>query len=170
MQKLRFNKYKEGYRKLKLQDLLINHSVKNKNLQVLLVESISNKHGFIKQEEQFEDRVIASKDLTNYTVIDDCTFAYNPSRLNVGSIAYKERGKERSVVSPLYVCFKTNEKLEDSYLWYWFQTSQFNRQRELFTEGGVRDSLSFTNLKELQILLPINKEQIKIGSSIEILF
>ncbi|WEV38153.1 restriction endonuclease subunit S [Lactobacillus sp. ESL0680] len=119
--------------------------------------------GFIKQTEQFGDYSVASTDLSNYFVISEYTFAYNPSRINVGSIAYKSQGKQNSIVSPLYISFKTTEKLEDTYLWYWFKTQNFEKQREVFSEGGVRDTLSFNQLSEMQIYIPQLLEQQNIG-------
>ena len=49
--------------------------------------SVSNKQGFINQSEQFEDRIVASDDTSNYKVVKKDDFAYNPARINVGSIA-----------------------------------------------------------------------------------
>ena len=64
--------------------------------------------GFIAQNEQFEDRNVASNNTSNYYVIEKGVFAYNPSRLNVGSLALKQNDKV-SLVSPLYECFTTNQ-------------------------------------------------------------
>src|SRR5690606_19460861 len=80
-------------------------SKRNRNGENYTVFSVSNKYGFIKQAEQFEDRVIASDNTENYKVISKNVFAYNPARINVGSIArMKEIGT--GIVSPMYVCFK----------------------------------------------------------------
>ena len=90
----------------KLDDILIKNTAKNKDLSILNVESISNKKGFISQKEQFDNYQVASKDLSNYYVIHPKDFAYNPSRINVGSIAYKSPNDVKGIVSPLYVSFK----------------------------------------------------------------
>ena len=60
------------------------HNKTGKDLPVL---SVSNKHGFVEQSEQFEDRIIASDDTSNYKIVSINDFAYNPARINVGSIA-----------------------------------------------------------------------------------
>ena len=145
-------------------DLLTKNSKKNKDLNVTNVESVSNKTGFTKQTEQFEDYSVASADLSNYYVITEKQFAYNPSRINVGSIAYKAVGDDKSVVSPLYVSFSTKKLLNDGYLWNWFKTTSFQSQRERLSEGGVRDTLSFNQLSEMSINVPEYLEQEKIGS------
>lgn len=136
--------------------------MRNKNLTIKNVESISNKFGFIRQEEQFDNYKVASSDLTNYFVIKEGQFAYNPSRINVGSIAYKNIGSESSIVSPLYVSFYT-KNLDDYYLWHWFKTSQFKKQRSILSEGGVRDTLSFKQLSEINIATPTINECKLIG-------
>lgn len=140
------------------------NSQRNKDLAITNVESVSNKAGFIKQTEQFEDYSVASADLSNYFVISPKQFAYNPSRINVGSIAYKNEGEEKSVVSPLYISFSTKKILDDIFLWNWFKTSEFERQRKYLAEGGVRDTLSFTQLSEINIIHPTLPEQQKIGT------
>lgn len=84
----------------KLNDVLIKNNTRNKDLSTLNVESISNKKGFISQKEQFDNYQVASKDLSNYYVIHPKDFAYNPSRINVGSIAYKSLNDVKGIVSP----------------------------------------------------------------------
>ena len=65
---------------------------------------------------------------------------------------------------PLYVSFSTKNNINDAFLWYWFRTSSFKKQRIQFSEGGVRDTLPFENLKKMRIKLPRLNEQQKIGS------
>ena len=161
---LRFAGFAEDWEERKLRDLLNKNSEKNKKLSVINVESVSNKTGFTKQTDQFEDYSVASADLSNYYVIREKQFAYNPSRINVGSIAYKDLGDEISVVSPLYVSFSTKKVLNDGFLWNWFKTASFDAQRQRLSEGGVRDTLSFNQLSEMNTMFPTYPEQEKIGS------
>jgi len=161
---LRFDGFTDEWKGWKLGNTLTKNSKKNKDLIFENVESVSNKYGFKKQTEQFEDYSIASADLSNYYVIKEKQFAYNPSRINVGSIAYKSLGEPTSIVSPLYVSFSTKEMLSDKYLWNWFKTSAFESQRQRLSEGGVRDTLSFNQLSEMLLNTPEYLEQQKIGS------
>ena len=135
----------------KLKDILTKWNEKNKDNIVCYVESISNKYGFIPQTEQFEDRNVASKNLENYYIIRKNVFAYNPSRLNVGSLALKENDKV-SVVSPLYECFTTNQN--NKFLLEWFRSKYFKKETLSKFEGGVRNTLNFSNLCEIKINLP----------------
>lgn len=161
---LRFKGFTDDWEERKLRDLLNKNSEKNKNLSVINVESVSNKTGFTKQTDQFEDYSVASADLSNYYVIREKQFAYNPSRINVGSIAYKDLGDEISVVSPLYVSFSAKKILNDGFLWNWFKTASFDDQRQRLSAGGVRDTLSFNQLSEMNTMFPTYPEQQKIGS------
>ena len=142
----------------KLKDILVKWNKKNKNNSVKYVESISNKYGFISQSDQFEDRNVASKDLNNYYIIEKGVFGYNPSRLNVGSLALKTNDKV-SVVSPLYECFTTSQN--NQYLLEWFDSKYFRKETISKFEGGVRNTLNFSNLCEIEIGLPTIEKQNK---------
>lgn len=161
---LRFTGFEDDWKEVKLGEVLKKNNKKNRDLAINNVESVSNKLGFVKQTEQFEDYSVASADLSNYYVISEKQFAYNPSRINVGSIAYKKEGDTLSVVSPLYISFSTVENTDDSYLWYWFKTSLFDSQRAIYSEGGVRDTLSFNQLSDIELIFPTLPEQEAIGS------
>ena len=154
----------------KLDDILIKNNAKNKDLSILNVESISNKKGFISQKEQFDNYQVASKDLSNYYVIHPKDFAYNPSRINVGSIAYKSPNDVKGIVSPLYVSFKCkNDIVLDKYLWHWFKSTNFEHQRVRLSEGGVRDTLSFNQLSKMKISIPSFEIQRQTINLLEIL-
>ena len=150
-----FNDYDKVF---KLKDILVKWNKKNKNNSVKYVESISNKYGFISQSDQFEDRNVASKNLNNYYIIEKGVFGYNPSRLNVGSLALKTNDKI-SVVSPLYECFTTSQN--NQYLLEWFDSKYFRKETISRFEGGVRNTLNFSNLCEIEIRLPIIEKQNK---------
>lgn len=167
-QELRFkdengNDFPEWEEKM-LGEVLIKNSTKNKKQKYSLVQSVSNKHGFINQDEMFEDRRVASKDTSNYYVIEKGHFAYNPSRIDVGSLAYKY-DDEISVISPLYISFRANHKyVSDAYLLNWFSSEQFIKQMNGSFEGSVRNTLSYESLIKMSISLPKEKEQEKISS------
>ena len=127
------------------------------------MQSISNKYGFVNQEEYFEDRKIASNNLSNYYIVKNKNFAYNPSRINVGSLAYK-KDFLISVISPLYVSFYAdNIYVNDIFLLNWFFSLPFYKQMSSSFEGSVRNNLSYDTLSNFNILLPVLEEQQKIA-------
>lgn len=148
----------------KLGEVFIKNSNKNKGQKYSLVQSVSNKYGFINQDEMFEDRRVASKDTSNYYVIEKGHFAYNPSRIDVGSLAYKF-DDEISTISPLYISFRAKkENLNDDYLLNWFNTEQFIKQMNSSFEGSVRNTLSYESLVKMVISIPCLEEQTKIAN------
>ena len=76
----------EGWRLLCLGKCLSEVKERNKRLGKWPVLSITNQQGFVLSEEYFE-RLVYSHNLQNYKIIRRGQFAYNPSRLNVGSLA-----------------------------------------------------------------------------------
>ena len=90
-------------------DVIEQISKRNKNNAIQNVLSVSNRQGFIKQSDQFENRNVASEDTSNYKIVEQNDFAFNPARINVGSIA-RLTTFEKGIVSPMYICFRTQEQ------------------------------------------------------------
>jgi len=137
-------------------------SNRNKNCEVDLVLSVSNTKGFIRQSDQFEDRVIASSDISNYKIVEKHDFAFNPARINVGSIA-RLKLYDTGIISPMYTCFKCLDTLNSSYLEYFLMTYSFDVEMKKRLEGSVRQTLSADALSEIAIELPCIEEQEKIS-------
>ena len=134
-----------------------NRNKRNANLPIL---SVSNRQGFIAQSEQFETRVIASDDTSNYKIVIKDDFAYNPSRINVGSIA-RLVNYESGIVSPMYQCFRCYDEILPEYLEQFFQSRYFQLEIEKKLEGSVRLCLSMDGIKSIQFsLLPIYEQKV----------
>ena len=73
------------WKKVKLKELIKEVNEKNKEEKVKRVLSVTNSRGFVSQEEYFEGTV-HSDNISNYKIVRKNQFAYNPSRVNVGSI------------------------------------------------------------------------------------
>lgn len=163
-QKLRFVNYDDEWEKVRLNDCISISNLRNKNNEDIPILSVTNKLGFIKQDQQFEDRKIASNDTKNYKIVEKDDFAYNPARINVGSIAML-KNYERGIISPMYIVFKTkSNKLCPEFLEYYLETYYFKLQILKRLEGSVRLILSAESLKNIEMLLPSLKEQIKISN------
>lgn len=129
------------------------------------VLSVTNTRGFILQEEQF-DKIVASNDTSNYKVVRRGEFAYNPSRVNVGSLAMLNEYDE-GILSPMYIVFKANENIDKAYLLQCLQSWWFRGHIPAYTQGSVRDSLSFDGLCSMKFYIPTLQEQKAISAILE---
>ncbi|MEI3533310.1 MAG: restriction endonuclease subunit S [Bacilli bacterium] len=94
-------------------------------------------------------------DISNYTIIKKGYIAYNPSRINLGSIAlYREN--ELCVVSPMYEVFRIKEpkKLMPEYLMMWLSREEFYRYTWFYSAGSVRDTFNYNLMEEVRIPIP----------------
>ena len=141
-------------------------SERNKLCRYSNVLSVSNRFGFINQSEQFEDRNVASDDVRNYKVVHRGDFAYNPARINVGSIAML-KSFESGIVSPMYICFQVDDTIVDpSFFELFLETEAFKDEMEIRLEGSVRRCLSFEALCEIHLPLPALLVQRSISNKI----
>ena len=139
---------------------------KNKDNLSLPAFSISNKNGFIPQEEQFgKDNTYSKTDKSSNYIVKPKYFAYNPARINVGSIAYQNTITP-VLVSSLYEIFRSDNNIDDVFLQYWFRSEYFYKQIQRLQEGGVRQYFFIDKMRESQIYLTNVSEQNKIGSII----
>lgn len=137
-------------------------SKRNKNNAIQNVLSVSNRQGFIKQSDQFENRNVASEDTSNYKIVEKNDFAFNPARINVGSIA-RLTTFEKGIVSPMYICFRTQENVAPEYIDFFFESKHFYCEIQKRLEGSVRQCLSFEGLCNIPLSLPSFEMQQLIG-------
>lgn len=137
-------------------------SKRNKNNAIQNVLSVSNRQGFIKQSDQFENRNVASEDISNYKIVEKNDFSFNPARINVGSIA-RLTTFEKGIVSPMYICFRTQENVAPEYIEFFFESKHFYCEIQKRLEGSVRQCLSFEGLCNIPFSLPSLEMQQRIG-------
>ena len=137
----------------KLGDFLEQTSKRNRDGMVKNVLSVSNSVGFVKQSEQFSERTVASDDTSGYKIVTKDDFAYNPARINVGSIAQLTT-YECGIVSPMYICFHVRGSLNSTFLANYFKSNVFLQEVNKRLEGSVRQCLSFESLCEIFIPVP----------------
>lgn len=146
--KLRFPEFQNAgeWEPTNLKAITYKTNKRNKTGESLPIYSINNKQGFIKQEDQFDGIDSSSRgyDLSLYNLVDKHTFAYNPARINVGSIGYSG-DLNNIIISSLYVCFKTRESVIDDFLLKYFDSDLFNKAVVNSVEGGIRSYLFFSN-------------------------
>ena len=160
--------FKQSKTNGRLGDFIEQVSVRNKNGLYSNVLSVSNKQGFVKQSEQFEDRTVASEDTSNYKIVKRNNFAYNPARINVGSIARLTKF-DVGIVSPMYVCFRTKASIIPEYMEAFFTSQQFFYEMMKRLEGSVRLCLSYEGLCNIPVYIPDMNKQIAMGQNISLI-
>lgn len=147
----------------KLGTVITEYSVRNKNKENIPVYSVTNEQGFCTG---YFSKEVASKDRTTYKIVPQGYFAYNPSRINVGSVDWQDC-EERVIVSPLYVVFGVDKKLDQQYLLHYLKSDIARTYINALATGSVRDNLKFSVLQELPINLRPIDEQRKLASVLD---
>ena len=148
---------------VKLGSLISEYSVRNKADEDIPVYSVTNEQGFCTG---YFSKEVASQDRTTYKIVPRGCFAYNPSRINVGSVDVQEC-EDRVIVSPLYVVFSVDEKLNRRYLLHYLKSDITLTYIKAYASGSVRDNLKFSILKDFPINLPSAEEQEQIVATLD---
>ena len=114
------------------------------------------------------EKEVFSKDLSNYKIVKQGMIAYNPSRINVGSVACQNKA-ENVIVSPLYIVFSVDASvILPEILELFLKSNIGQKQIKSLTSGSVRDSLKYSALEKeilgvfskLSILIDQRKQQL----------
>ena len=157
----------EEWQEVTLGDITTVVNKRNKSKRNLPIFSINNVDGFVPQSQQFEgmDSNARGYDTSSYKIAYKHTFAYNPARINIGSIGYSGELND-ILISSLYVCFKTIDGVDDDFLMCFFNSYMFNQAVESNVEGGIRNYLFYENFSRIKLRLPALNEQRRIASCI----
>ena len=102
-------------------------------------------------------------DLTPYKIVSNGDFVYNPSRFDLGSIAYRTEGL--CIVSHLYQIFHLNEKgkekIDPIWLFISLRRKEFRREVTFRNFGSQRPEFNFNDLSEIVLPLPSIEQQRK---------
>lgn len=124
------------------------------------IYSVTNEVGFIRSLDLF-DKQVFSADTRNYKRVEFGNLAYNPSRINVGSVAICE-DKNGGAVSPMYCVIRCKSGLLPYYLLRFLKSDVGLKQIRHYCEGAVRSQLKFRDLSLIPIYLPSLSEQERI--------
>lgn len=163
---IRFKGFTDAWEQRSFKEITFLSGKKNKDNLALESYSITNEEGFVPQNEHFENGgTMKDADKSMYIIVSANSFAYNPARINVGSIGYKADGED-VIVSSLYEVFKTIEDIDDNFLWHWFKSPHLQRLIMKFQEGGVRLYFYYNKLCLGYISVPEYREQNKISQTL----
>lgn len=140
----------------KLGDYIKEYSARNKLDEEIPVYSVTNSNGFCRD---YFGKEVASNNKKTYKIVPRNAFAYNPSRINVGSVDYQHY-EDRVIVSPLYNVFTVDERILPQYLYFYLKNPNTIKRIRTVASGSVRDNLKLSMLCEFPICVPpINKQQ-----------
>lgn len=140
----------------RLGDYIKEYSARNKFDEEIPVYSVTNSNGFCRD---YFGKEVASNNKRTYKIVPRNAFAYNPSRINVGSVDYQHY-EDRVIVSPLYNVFTVDEKILPQYLYFYLKSPNTMKRIRTVASGSVRDNLKLSMLCEFPIQVPsINRQQ-----------
>ncbi len=134
-------------KRVPLGNFVAEYSARNKNNEDIPVYSVTNSQGFCRE---YFGKEVASKDKTTYKIVPYGYFAYNPSRINVGSVDW-QRCETQVIVSPLYNVFSVSDELDRQFLYYFLKSNIGRQMIRAKAAGSVRDNLKLDMLKEITI-------------------
>ncbi|MBZ4212965.1 restriction endonuclease subunit S, partial [Mycoplasma sp. U97] len=161
---IRFKEFTNDWEQRRLGNIVLPYRIKNNLGLNLKSYSISNKFGFVYQNDFFKNggkAVFANK--KNSLIVEPFSFAYNPARIDVGSIGYY-KNNECCLISPLYEVFKTQENINDNFVLCWFKSNLFSKIINNNKEGSVRNTLYIRNILDEFMSIPNIYEQQNISS------
>ena len=131
--------------------------------------TISAQQGLINQEEYF-NKSVSAKDVTNYYLLHAGDFAYNKSYSNgypMGAIKCLNR-YEKGAVSTLYICFRFIEGNINSFFEHYFEFGLHNSEIEKVAQEGARNhgllNIALNDFFNISMRIPSTSEQTKIAN------
>ena len=141
----------EGWKVGTLGDITKNKSAKVKERNDVKVLSPVTTGELVLSEEYFTKQVFSSS-IAKYKIVNKGDFAYNPARVNIGSLGRNEFDFD-GCVSPVYVVFSVIDGY-DNYFDLFRKTDFFKDSVASLAIGGVRQSLSYDDLSSIEVIIP----------------
>lgn len=141
----------EGWKVGTLGDITKNKSAKVKERNDVKVLSPVTTGELVLSEEYFTKQVFSSS-IAKYKIVNKGDFAYNPARVNIGSLGRNEFDFD-GCVSPVYVVFSVLDGYEN-YFDLFRKTDFFKDSVASLAIGGVRQSLSYDDLSLIETIIP----------------
>jgi hypothetical protein len=106
-------------------------------------------------------------DMSRYLRVRKTWFAYNPMRINVGSIGWAHSESLDGVISPDYVVFSCRPQIDPKWVFSYLKSEHGLQAINLETAGSVRERLYFNALSRVKVPLPPLEEQRQIVEKLE---
>lgn len=134
-----------GLTKIRLGDYIERSTVNNSDLKygIDFIAGVNNQGIFTAPKGNTE-----GVDLKPYKIVNNGAFVYNPTRLDLGSIAY--RMEDLCIVSHLYMVFYLTEEgkkiIDPLWLFIYFRRSEFCREVTFRNFGSQRPEFNFSDI------------------------
>lgn len=167
--KLRFKAFSGNWKCNSLDNYTEKITRKNKGFLITNVISNSAKNGLVSQRDFFDKDIANQENIDGYYIIENGDFVYNPRKSLESPYGPVNRYKldDAGVVSPLYLCFKINERVNGKFLEYYFKSNKWYRFIYQNSDQGVRHdrvSIKDSEFFKLKIMTPSEEEQEKVAS------
>jgi len=142
-----------GLTKIRLGDYIERSTVNNSDLKygIDFIAGVNNQGIFTVPKGNTE-----GVNLKPYKIVNNGAFVYNPTRLDLGSIAY--RMEDLCIVSHLYMVFYLTEEgkkiIDPLWLFIYFRRSEFCREVTFRNFGSQRPEFNFSDMSDIIIHLP----------------
>jgi type I restriction enzyme S subunit len=136
--------------KIKKISSIISESTKCVGNNLPTVLSAIQTGNLVRSSDYFNKRIY-SKNISKYKAVPPFYFAYNPARINIGSIGINET-KELGAVSPVYIVAEPVSNYFGYYLWHHLRTSYMKEMINNLASGSVRQILSYDNFSNIPLI------------------
>ena len=172
MQSIFRHSSQDGWNTVKLGTIFKKVSRRNTNGGIKNVITNSAEYGLIPQRDFFDKDIAVDGNTSNYYVIDEGDFVYNPRKSNTAPYGPFNRYtlKEKGIISPLYTCLVLQADINPAYLAWYFKSDAWYRY--IYDNGsqGVRhDRVSMTDdlLMGIPVSFPVISKQRKIAELLD---
>lgn len=159
--------FSEDWRPVSIADVAEEVSERNTGGTQLPVLSCSKHDGFVESLKYFKKKVY-SDDISNYKIVKRGTFAFPSNHVEEGSIGYQDVC-DAGIVSPIYCVFRTDETVDDRFLYALFKSDRYRQIFAAATNASVdrRGSLRWKDFRGIRLMLPARPEQAAIGDVLD---
>jgi type I restriction enzyme S subunit len=165
--KKRLKGFNDSWLTKRIKDFSLEISSKNKEDEDLIVLSCTKHRGLIPSLEYF-GRKIYSDNLKTYKIVEKNVFAYATNHIEEGSIGYQSK-YEKALISPMYTVFKTDDDINDEFLFRVLKSNTYIQEYQKRMEGSIdrRGGLRWQEFSKIKVSVPSYEEQTAIALALE---
>ena len=153
----------KGWKVLTLGDVTTNIRDRVHNNSYRVLSALNS--GILQPSDEYFTKQVFSKDIGNYIVVAENDFAYNPARVNIGSLGINDLGYI-GCVSPVYVVFRTEDKYQD-FMRFFVKSKRFQEEVKTRASGSVRQAMNYTDFSLIRLSYPPQKAAHEFNAAVD---